>query len=296
MSKRFDAKKYRAASYCVSGYQFPATRIFLVAFFVIEKGSSLVRKIFILFMISIILNGFHSAISQAHEAPVNSHGCHRVVFDTVYLPLDKTYITIYDDHCHNEEIADADNNKPTAPDIITETGFYFGSMAALAPTHDSSVEIIEFDNSNSIGVVAGTKISQNFGFEFILKNTNTQTKISTTITSDGETLPVESNGTLNIVSTIFNAVIYANPTPTGQQFFVSYGTGSSEADYKSNDITVDLGDDFTVTRTAIGVQFKVKEIVFANNQSQSWYLRLGLFNENHGDNEISGIELGLIGF
>ena len=34
MFKRFDAKKRRAVFYCMSGYEFPATRVFLVAFFV----------------------------------------------------------------------------------------------------------------------------------------------------------------------------------------------------------------------------------------------------------------------
>ena len=258
-----------------------------------------------------------STPSFAHESPVNEQGCHGILIDTVYLHHEKTHLNIYDTHCHNEgeeqeelfqeiDIEEPDEvdtpETPPAPPVILNTGFYFGTMTALAPNHDTTEEGVEFDNANLIGVFLGTKINQNFGYEFIIKKTITQTKISTTVTTgDNETLPVEADGTTNLDSTIFNVVVYANPRPTGEQFFASYGIGSSKASYdgvvNNNDIAVDLGDDFTVTRTLVGMQFKIKDVTFASGQSQSWYMRVGLFNEKHGaTNTVSGIEVGLIVF
>ncbi len=278
------------------------------------------RKIFILLMMSIILNGFHPTISQAHDFPVNEQGCHGVLRETVYVPLDNRFNNIYDIHCHNDDVeqeemfqeieaekpdeADEINiaETPPAPPTITKTGAYVGTIAALLATHNTTEEGVAFDNPTSIGLFVGTKISQNFGFEFILKNTKTPTTISTTVTTgDSETFQVVSDGTTNIDSTIFNAIIYGNPMATGEQFFVNYGTGSSEASYdgtvNGDDITVDLGEDVAVTRIAMGIQFKVKDVELANNQTQSWYLRVGLFNEKYGGaNTISGIELGIFRF
>ncbi len=46
MSKRFDAKKHRAVFHFINGYEFPATRVFLVAFLLMPKIRASMKRLF----------------------------------------------------------------------------------------------------------------------------------------------------------------------------------------------------------------------------------------------------------
>ncbi len=246
------------------------------------------RKIFILFMISIILNGFHPAISHAHESPVNEQGCHGILLDTVYLPIDRTHLNIYDTHCHNDDEA-PDIIEDIKPNVRHKFNFYVGAILAFSPIYNSVVQGFEFEDTRSAGILLGVELDKNISLEYLIKNT-----VTTATTGHDNALPVTSSGTWETDSHFFNIVVHSNPLSDGQQIFVSYGNGRGKASYDgaiNNATTLNLElDDITVKRSAIGIKFKIEE---ANHPL---YMRLGVFNENYGDNEVSGIELGIFGF